>query len=55
MCDVKFKLSDNKAEFSSKEVEITLLPLLKEKLDHQLQEIEMEMALGALNAGIKHM
>lgn len=34
MCDVKFKLSDNKADFSSKEIDTTLLPLLKEKLDH---------------------
>ena len=34
MCDVQFKLSDNKADFSSKEIDTTLLPLLKEKLDH---------------------
>ena len=34
MCDVKFKLSDNKADFSSKEIDTTLLPLLKEKLDY---------------------
>ena len=55
MCEVKFKLSDKKSDFSSKEIETTLMPLLKEKFDHKIQESQLEMALGALNAGIKHM
>ena len=55
MCEVKFKLSDKKSDFSSKEIETTLMPLLKEKFDHKIQESQLEMALGALNAGIKQM
>ena len=31
------------------------MPLLKEKFDHQMQESELEMALGSLNAGILKM
>ena len=55
MCEVDFTFSDNKKEFSHVNIQTTLAPLLKDSFAYKLEESEMELALGALNAGIFHM
>ena len=53
LCEVDFSFAENKRDFSSQSIESTLEPLLKEKFAYQLGESELELALGALNAGIQ--
>ena len=55
MCEVDFSFADNKKEFTNANIQSTLAPLLKDSFAYKLEESEMEMALGALNAGIFHM
>ena len=54
MCEVNFSFSENKKDFTSKQIDNILAPLLKEKFEYKMQESELELALGALNAGIQH-
>ena len=55
LCEVDFSFPDNKKQFSSQGIENALEPLLKEKFEYKMEESELELALGALNAGIMHL
>jgi len=55
MCEVDFAFSDNKKSFSGQHVEQTLSNLLKDNFSYMVTESEMDLALGALNAGIIEM
>lgn len=55
MCEVDFAFSDNKKSFSGQHVESTLMNLLKDNFSYMITESEMDLALGALNAGIIEM
>ena len=55
LCEVDFSFPDNKKWFSCQEIENKLQPLLKERFEYKMKESELELALGALNAGIMHL
>ena len=55
MCEVQFDFTDNKKDFSGQNVQYNLQQLLKENFSYMITESEMELALGALNAGIMSM
>lgn len=55
MCEVDFAFSDNKKNFSGQQVQNCLTNLLKDNFAYMITESEMDLALGALNAGIIEM
>lgn len=55
MCEVDFSFTDNKKDFSAQNVQHVLESLLKENFSYLITESEMDLALGALNAGINSM
>lgn len=55
MCEVEFSFTDNKKEFNGENIQETLRPLLKDNFAYMITESEMDLALGALNAGILSM
>jgi DNA mismatch repair protein MSH2 len=55
MCEVDFAFSDNKKNFSGQMVQSYLTNLLKDNFAYMITESEMDLALGALNAGIIEM
>lgn len=55
MCEVQFDFTDNKKDFSGQNIQYNLQQLLKENFSYMITESEMELALGALNAGIMSM
>ena len=55
MCEVDFTFSENKKDFSGHNIQYTLQTLLKDNFSYMVTESEMDLALGALNAGILSM
>ena len=52
MCEVQFDFAESKKEFSGQSIQYSLNTLLKENFSYMVTESEMDLALGALNAGI---
>ena len=55
MCEVDFVFSENKKDFIGANIQYSLNNLLKENFAYMVTESEMDLALGALNAGIINM
>ena len=54
MCEVDH-LIGNKKDFDSKNIQNNLNILLKDNINYKIEESEMELALGCLQAGIDYM
>ena len=54
MCEADH-LVGNKQDFSSKNITHTLSSVLKDNINYKIEESEMELALGCLEAGISHL
>jgi hypothetical protein len=54
MCEV-YHLIGNKKDFHSKNIQHNLNILLKDNINYKIEESEMELALGCLQAGIDYM
>lgn len=52
MCEVEFEESADKKSWDAKNVGIPLDMLLKDQFAFKIEESAMDLALGALNAGI---
>ena len=52
MCEVEYDYPENKKDFSGQHIQSSLEKLLKENFAYMITESEMDLALGALNAGI---
>lgn len=52
MCEVEFAFADNKKDFNSQHIQLAMNTLLKQSFAYMIEESEMDLALGALNAGI---
>jgi hypothetical protein len=55
MCEVEFAFAENKKDFTSQGIQMPMSTLLKESFAFMIEESEMDLALGALNAGIAAM
>lgn len=55
MCEVEFSFSGNKKDFYTNNIQNVLGTLLKENFAYKVEESEMELALGALQAAIDSM
>ena len=55
MCEVAHEFSSDKKSWEAKNVGLQLDMLLKESFSFAIEESAMDLALGALNAGIEHM
>ena len=55
MCEVDFSFTENKKDFSAQNIQLTLNTLLKQSFAFKMEERDMDLALGALNAGIEMM
>lgn len=55
MCEVDFVFAENKKDFSCANIQLAMNTLLKGSFSYMIEESELELALGALNAGIAHM
>jgi hypothetical protein len=54
MCEVDH-LIGNKKDFDSKNIHNNLNILLKDNINYKIEESEMELTLGCLQAGINYM
>jgi len=54
MCEVDHILA-NKKDFDIKNIHNTLGVVLKDNINYKIEESEMELALGCLEAGIEHL
>lgn len=54
MCEVEHIIG-NKKDFDCKSIHNTLGHVLKENINYKIEESEMELALGCLEAGIDHL
>jgi len=52
MCEVEFAFAANKKDFTSTNIQHILGTLLKENFSYKVEESEMDLALGALQAAI---
>jgi hypothetical protein len=56
MCEVDFSTcNNNRQDFEPKNVQNVLKTLLKDNINYKIEETEMAVALGALNAAINKM
>lgn len=55
MCEVDFTFAENKKDFTCANIQLSLNMLLKQSFAYMIEESELDLALGALNAGIVHM
>ena len=55
MCEVDFIFAENKKDFTSANIQNAMSLLLKQSFAYMIEESELDLALGALNAGIIHM
>jgi hypothetical protein len=55
MCEVDFTFAENKKDFTSANIQNAMSVLLKQSFAYMIEESELDLALGALNAGIIHM
>ena len=54
MCEVEHVIG-NKKDFDSRNIQNTLNIVLKDNINYKIEESEMELALGCLQAGIDYM
>ena len=54
MCEVDHVIG-NKKDFDSRNIQNTLNIVLKDNINYKIEESEMELALGCLQAGIDYM
>jgi DNA mismatch repair ATPase MutS len=54
MCEVEHVLA-NKKDFDTKNIHATLSSVLKDNINYKIEESEMDLALGCLEAGIDHL
>ena len=54
MCEVEFILG-NKKQFDYNQIQSNLSNLLKDNINYKIEESEMELALGCLQAGVDYM
>ena len=54
MCEVEFVLG-NKKQFDYNQIHSNLSNLLKDNINYKIEESEMELALGCLQAGVDYM
>ena len=52
MCEVDFSFAENKKDFNCTNIQSVMNTLLKQSFSYMIEESEMELSLGALNAGI---
>ena len=52
MCEVEFAFAQNKKDFTSTNIQHILGTLLKQNFSYKVEESEMDLALGALQASI---
>ena len=54
MCEVEH-ITGNKKDFDHRQIQNTLNIVLKDNINYKIEESEMELALGCLQAGIDYM
>ena len=54
MCEVDHVIA-NKKDFEIKNIQSTLNVVLKDNMNYKIEESEMELALGCLQAGIDYL